>query len=51
MKKIVTYDCLLNPLLKALRQLGNSASINEIYEKVVEIENIDEEILAVLHDE
>lgn len=51
MKKYLTFSSLMNPLLKALRQLGNSASIDEIYEKIVEIEEIDDEILAVLHDE
>ena len=45
-----TFDSLMNPLLKALSQLGGSGSINEIYEKVAELEKIDEEILSVPHN-
>ena len=51
MKKLPTYDSLMNPILKALRFLGGSASIDEMYDKVVEIENIDEEISSVFHDQ
>ena len=42
MPKLLTYDSLMNPLIQALRQLGGSGSIDEIYEQVVEIENISE---------
>lgn len=45
-----TFDSLMNPLLKALSQLGGSGSIDEIYEKVSELEEIDEEILSVPHN-
>lgn len=45
-----TFDSLMNPLLKALMQLGGSGSIDEIYEKVAELEGIDEEILSVPHN-
>jgi len=48
--KLPTYDSLMNPLLGALRQLGGSGSVDEIYEKVAELEDIQEEILAKLHD-
>ena len=48
--KIPTYDNLINPLLRALRALGGSGSIDEIYEKVVAKEDISEEVLAKLHD-
>lgn len=50
MNEMPTFDSLMNPLLKALIQLGGSGSIDEIYEKVAEIEEIDEEILSVPHN-
>lgn len=50
MSNIPTYDSLMNPLIRALRRLGGSGSIEEIYEKVVEIENIPEEVLGKLHN-
>ncbi len=50
MKEMPTFDSLMNPLLKALSQLGGSGSIDEIYEKVSELEEIDEEILSVPHN-
>ena len=50
MPTLPTFDSLMNPLIQALRQLGGSGSIDEIYEKVVEIENISEDVLAKLHD-
>ena len=37
-----TFDSLINPLLNALFDLGGSGSVNEIYEKVLELEAIDE---------
>ncbi|MBN1653126.1 MAG: restriction endonuclease [Deltaproteobacteria bacterium] len=45
-----TFDRLMNPLIEALRRLGGSGSVDEIYEKVVEIEEISDDILAKLHD-
>ncbi len=50
MKIVPTYDQLMQPLLNALRDLGGSGSIDEIYEKVVELEKFDEETLDVLHN-
>lgn len=47
--KMPTFDALMNPLLNALFALGGSGSIDEIYDKVIEIEQISEEILSVLH--
>lgn len=44
-----TYDNLFNPLLKALRQLGGSASNPEIEEKVAEILNLTEEEINEIH--
>ena len=49
--KVPTYDKMLIPTLEALKQLGGSGSIDEINEKVYEIENYDEETLEILHDE
>ena len=48
--KMVTYDQLMLPLIKALVNLGGSGSIDEIYESVVELEKFDEETLAILHN-
>ena len=47
---IPTSDQLMNPLLESLRQLGGSGSIDEIYEKVVQIETIPDEVLSQLHN-
>ena len=47
--KMPTFDDLMNPLLNALFALGGSGSIDEIYDKVIEIEQISEEISSVLH--
>ncbi len=48
--KIPTFDSLMNPLLDALFALGDSGSIDEIYEKVLEQEKISEEIASVPHN-
>jgi restriction system protein len=45
-----TFDSLMNPLLEGLFALGGSGSIDEIYEKVLELEKIDEEISSVPHN-
>lgn len=50
MKEIPTFDSLMNPLLKALRHLGGSGSIDEIYETVAELESFDEEMLSIPHN-
>ncbi|MFV0408379.1 MAG: winged helix-turn-helix domain-containing protein [Paracoccus sp. (in: a-proteobacteria)] len=49
--KVPSYDKMLIPTLKALKQLGGSGSIDEINEKVYEIENYDEKTLEIPHDE
>lgn len=46
-----TYDEMLIPTLEALKQLGGSGSIDEINEKVYDIEKYDEETLETPHDE
>jgi len=48
--KLPTFDRLMNPLLRALKALGGSGSIEEIYEKVIEIEKISEAVLSQMHD-
>ncbi|SFC32570.1 restriction system protein [Polaromonas sp. OV174] len=45
-----TFDELFTPLLKALRDLGGSGSIEEIYAKTVEVANLSEDVLAQMHD-
>ena len=45
-----TFDRLMNPLLQALRTLGGSGSIEEIYSKVVEIAGFSDDVLNQLHD-
>ncbi|MDR1203559.1 MAG: hypothetical protein LBL58_18280 [Tannerellaceae bacterium] len=41
--QIPTYDKLLIPTLKALKQLGGSGTIEKINEKVYQIANISED--------
>jgi restriction system protein len=48
--KLPTFDRLMNPLLRALKSLGGSGSIDEIYEKVIELEKISEAVLSQMHD-
>lgn len=48
--KIPTFDSLMKPLLRALQALGGSGSIEEIYDKVVELEKFPEDVLSQLHD-
>jgi restriction system protein len=50
MNKVPAYDLLINPLFQALKQLGGSGSIEEIYEKVVENLKFPDEILNVPHN-
>ncbi|MBS1170082.1 MAG: restriction endonuclease [Burkholderiaceae bacterium] len=49
-EQMPTFDTLMNPLLKALVALGGSGSIDEIYEKVLELESISEDIASVPHN-
>ncbi len=50
MTKVPTFDQLMNPLIAALRDLGGSGSIDEIYERVIQNLQLTEDILSVLHD-
>ncbi|MBU1412550.1 restriction endonuclease [Myxococcota bacterium] len=45
-----TFDKLMNPMLDALFSMGGSASVDEIYEKVLELEKIPESVSSVPHD-
>lgn len=49
MKKLPTREQLLNPILKALVELGGSGSIEEINEKVITILKIPEELATISH--
>jgi restriction system protein len=49
--KLPTFDRLMNPLLRSLQALGGSGSVEEIYEKVVEIEKLPDDVLSQLHDQ
>ena len=49
--KVPSYDKLLIPVLNALIELGGSGTIEEINEKVYELENFSEEILQITHGE
>jgi len=45
-----TYETLMNPTIVALKELGGSTTIEEMYNKVVEIIDISEEQLEIVHD-
>lgn len=49
--KVPTYDKMLIPTVKALKELGGSGSIDEINEQVYKVAEYDEEILEIPHDE
>ncbi|SPJ14863.1 hypothetical protein SBDP2_1930005 [Syntrophobacter sp. SbD2] len=44
--KLPSFDQLMNPLIQALRQLGGSASVEEIYANTVEITDLPEEVVS-----
>jgi len=48
--KLPTFDQLMNPLLNALQVLGGSGSIEEVYDKVVELEQFSDDVISHLHD-
>ncbi len=50
MAKMPTYDRLMNPTIQALKALGGSGTIEEIYDKVTELEDLSDKQLEVLHD-
>ena len=47
---IPTFDRLMNPLLDGLFELGGSGTIDEIHEKVIEMQRIDDELASLLHN-
>jgi len=47
---MIKYHQLMNPLIKALINLGGSGNIDEIYEEIITLEKFDEETLAVMHN-
>ncbi|MCP4933757.1 MAG: hypothetical protein GY927_06015, partial [bacterium] len=49
MVDVPPYQELMNPVLRVLNVLGGSGSIQEIYEKIIEIENFDEQMLEISH--
>lgn len=46
---VPTYDAMYNPLLQALRELGGSASVDEMEEKVAELLSLSEEDVSEIH--
>jgi restriction system protein len=48
--KIPTFDQLMNSLWRAMKALGGSGSIEEIYDKVVELEKLPEGVISKPHD-
>ncbi len=46
---VPTFDSMLLPTLQALQSLGGSGTTEEIYEKVVQILNLPDKVLEVLH--
>ena len=48
-EKLPTFDALMNPLVQALKSLGGSGTIEEIYNRVAEITNLSDEQLGILH--
>ena len=45
-----TYETMMNPTLQALKDLGGSATIEELFSKVVEIMGLKDEQLEIIHD-
>jgi restriction system protein len=48
--QVPKYHELMNPLLKALHDLGGSGSIEEILSKVSDLLDLSEDILAIPHN-
>ncbi len=48
--ELPNFDGLMNPLLRAIRELGGSGTVAEICDKVVELEEIAEDAASQLHD-
>ena len=50
MNKVPTFDQLMNPVITALKDLGGSGTVDEIYECVIQNLKFSDEVLSVLHD-
>lgn len=48
--KVPTFDQMMNPLLLALKKLGGSGTIEEIYTKVTEDLDLSDEVVEILHN-
>ncbi|MBE9160133.1 winged helix-turn-helix domain-containing protein [Nodosilinea sp. LEGE 06152] len=46
---VPTFDSMLLPTIQALQVLGGSGTIEEIYEKVVELLGISDKVLEITH--
>ncbi|NJL00719.1 MAG: restriction endonuclease [Spirulinaceae cyanobacterium SM2_1_0] len=46
---VPTFDSMLLPTIQALQDLGGSGTTEEIYEKVVQILNVPDQVLEILH--
>lgn len=46
----ISYDQLMNPLLRALVELGGSAANSELLEKVIELESIPDGVASIVHN-
>jgi restriction system protein len=49
--KVPTYDDLMWPALTAMKELGGSATHEELLEKVIELQHIPEAVQNVMHTE
>jgi restriction system protein len=45
-----TYDAMMNPLIRAMKELGGSGTVEEINSKVAELLGLQDEQLDILHD-
>ncbi len=45
-----TYDAMMNPLLRAMKELGGSGTIEEINNKVAELLGLHDKQLDIMHD-
>ena len=50
MTEVPSFDAYMIPMIAALRRLGGSATIPELYEAVVDEMKLSDEQLSVLHD-
>ena len=46
---VPTFDAMLIPTVKALQTLGGSGTIEEIYEQVIQLLNLSDQILEIMH--